>query len=127
MEHKSNLQRIRDSPALTHITFLTGPQTDHLLALMAAWDFLSLSRCLILPYILPARKKKNQEWTTAAGSAALLGGGGEEGKVAYFFLYHAVSYQQFCLRGSSLVAIAPTLIEIQETSQVSPNTVTNSC
>lgn len=58
MEHKSNLQRIRDSPALTHITFLTGPQTDHLLALMAAWDFLSLSRCLILPYILPARKKK---------------------------------------------------------------------
>lgn len=127
MEHKSNLQRIRDSPTLTHITFLTEPQTDHLLALMAAWDFLSLQMPYFTLHFTSQKKKKNQEWTTAAGSAALLGGGGEEGKVAYFFLYHAVSYQQFCLRGSSLVAIAPTLIEKRETSQVSPNTVTNSC
>jgi len=42
VEHKSNLQSIRDSPALTHITFLTGLQTNHLLALMATWDFISL-------------------------------------------------------------------------------------
>lgn len=89
VEHKSNLQRIRDSPALTHITFLTGPQTDHLLALMATWNFLSHQ----MPYFTlhsPCQKKK-QEWTTIAGSTVLLGGGGEEGKVSCsFFIPHSL-------------------------------------
>lgn len=85
MEHKSNLQRIRDSPTLTHITFLTEPQTDHLLALMAAWDFLSLQMPYFTLHFTSQKKKKIRSGQLQQGVLLCWEGVGRREKLLIFF------------------------------------------